>query len=171
MPEPSGLRQFIQTESPALLRFAWGLSGDWATAEDLVQAALVATWPRWDRLIRADRPEFYVRKVIVTTFLRWQRRRWNGEIPTLELQHRAADIDDYSATDTRHAVIAVLMRLPPRQRAVVVLRYFADLSEAQTADMLGCSIGTVKRHSHDALARLRSEPRLAAILLGSRSDD
>ena len=171
MSEPSGLRHFIETESPALLRFAWALTGDWATAEDLVQTALVATWPRWDSLIRADRPDYYVRKVIVTTFLRWRRRRWNQEIPTVELQHRPVALDDYSAADTRQAVLGVLMRLPPRQRAVIVLRYFADLSEAQTADMLGCSLGTVKRQSHDALARLRSEPKLAAILLESRSDD
>ena len=63
------------------------------------------------------------------------------------------------------------MRLPPRQRAVVVLRYFTDLSEAQTAELLGCSIGTVKRHSHDALARLRIEPRLTAILTPEAIDD
>ena len=88
MSEPAGLREFIETESPALLRFAWALSGDWATAEDLVQAALVATWPRWNSLIRADRPDYYVRKVIVTTFLRWRRRRWNSEIPTVELPRR-----------------------------------------------------------------------------------
>ena len=160
MSEPSGLRQFIETESPALLRFAWALAGDWATAEDLVQAALVATWPRWDSLIRADRPEYYVRKVIVTTFLRW-RRRSNHEIPTVELPGLSGQLDDYSAADTRRALIVALTQLPPRQRAVVVLRYFSDLSEAQTAQMLGCSIGTVKRHSHDALARLRVEPKLA----------
>jgi RNA polymerase sigma-70 factor (sigma-E family) len=169
--EPTGLRQFIETESPALLRFAWALAGNWATAEDLVQAALVATWPRWDSLTLADRPEYYVRKVIVTTFLRWRRRRWNQEIPTGELPRRSGQVDDYSAADTRQAVIAALMQLPPRQRAVVVLRYFSDLSEKQTAAMLGCSIGTVKRHSHDALARLRIEPKLAVILLESRSDD
>ncbi len=171
MSEPTGLRQFIETESPALLRFAWALAGDWATAEDLVQAALVATWPRWDSLVRADRPEFYVRKVIVTTFLRWRRRRWNQEIPTLELPRRPEQIDDYSAADTRQSVIAALLRLPPRQRAVVVLRYFTDLSEAQTAELLGCSVGTVKRHSHDALARLRVEPKLAAILTTEAIDD
>lgn len=171
MSEPTGLRQFIETESPALLRFAWALAGNWATAEDLVQAALVATWPRWDSLTLADRPEYYVRKVIVTTFLRWRRRRWNQEIPTAELPRRSGQVDDYSAADTRQAVIAALMQLPPRQRAVVVLRYFSDLSEKQTAAMLGCSIGTVKRHGHDALARLRIEPDLAVILLESRSDD
>lgn len=171
MSEPTGLRQFIETESPALLRFAWALTGNWATAEDLVQAALVATWPRWDSLIRADRPEYYVRKVIVTTFLRWRRRRSNQEIPTLDLPGRPGQVDDYSAADTRQAVIAALMQLPPKQRAVVVLRYFTDLSEAQTAQLLGCSIGTVKRSCHDALARLRIEPELAVLLRESRSDD
>lgn len=163
MSEPTGLRQFIETESPALLRFAWALTGDWATAEDLVQAALVVTWPRWNSLVRADRPEYYVRKVIVTTFLRWRRRRWNSEIPTVDLPRRPDQIDDYSAADTRQSVLAALTRLPPRQRAVVVLRYFSDLSEAQTAELLGCSIGTVKRYNHDALARLRIEPKLAAL--------
>jgi RNA polymerase sigma-70 factor (sigma-E family) len=169
--EPAGLRQFIETESPALLRFAWALVGNWATAEDLVQTALVATWPRWESLLRAERPEYYVRKVILNTFLRWRRRRWNQEIPTVELPRRSGQADDYSAADTRQAVIAALLQLPPRQRAVVVLRYFTDLSEAQTAEMLGCSIGTVKRHSHDALARLRVEPELAVMLQEGHSDD
>jgi RNA polymerase sigma factor (sigma-70 family) len=122
-------------------------------------------------LTRADRPEYYVRKVILTTFLRWRRRRWNSEIPTVELARSSGQSDDYAAADTRQAVIAALMQLPPRQRAVVVLRYFTDLSEAQTAELLGCSIGTVKRSSHDALARLRIEPKLAVLLSESRSND
>jgi RNA polymerase sigma-70 factor (sigma-E family) len=164
LPEPSGLRQFVQTESAALLRFAWALSGDWASAEDLVQTAIVATWPHWTSLTRADRPELYVRKVIVTTYLRWQRQRWRKEVPTLGLQSEIAHrTDDYAASDTRQALLSVVMRLPAKQRAVVVLRYFADLSEAETAAMLGCAVGTVKRQSHDALARLRNEPDLAAI--------
>jgi RNA polymerase sigma-70 factor (sigma-E family) len=169
--EPAGLRQFIEAESPALLRFAWALVGNWATAEDLVQTALVATWPRWESINQVERPEYYVRKVILTTFLRWRRRRWNQEIPTVELPRRLGQADDYSAVDSRQAVLAALMQLPPRQRAVVVLRYFTDLSEAQTAELLGCSIGTVKRHSHDALARLRVEPKLAVMLREGQSDD
>jgi len=164
--EPSGLRQFVQTESAALLRFAWALVGDWALAEDLVQTAIVATWPRWESLTRTDHPEFYVRRVIVTTYLRWQRQRWRREIPAIGAPSDAANaIDDYAASDTRQALLSVVMRLPAKQRAVIVLRYFADLSEAETADMLGCSVGTVKRQGHDALARLRAEPGLDTIFM------
>lgn len=167
--EPSGLRQFVQTESAALLRFAWALAGDWASAEDLVQTAIVATWPRWDSLTRADRPELYVRKVIVTTYLRWQRQRWRKEIPAVEAHTDASHaVDDFAVSDTRQALLSALRRLPPRQRAVIVLRYFADFSEAETAGMLGCSIGTVKRQGHDALTRLRSEQDLATIFTGRR---
>lgn len=168
--EPSGLRQFVQTESAPLLRFAWALTGDWASAKDLVQTALVATWPRWSSLTRPDRPELYVRKVIVTTYLRWQRQRWRGEIPAAELHSRTVFArDDYAISDTRQALLSVLARLPARQRAVIVLRYFADLSEAATASVLGCSVGTVKRLGHDALARLRTEPDLVTIFSGKAS--
>ena len=166
MPEPADLAEFVRAESAALLRFAWALCGNWSTAEDLVQTALAATWPRWGALTRADRPELYVRKVIVTTYLRWQRRRWSGEIPTQDFADSTDRSDDTAASDTRHALLSALRRLPPRQRAVIVLSYFLDLSEADTAQVLDCSVGTVKRQKHAALNRLRAQPELAATFAG-----
>ena len=80
--EPDGFREFVEARSSALLRSGWLLTGDWPSAEDLVQTALAATWPRWTSLTRQDAPEVYVRKIMVNTFLRWRRRRWTGEIAT-----------------------------------------------------------------------------------------
>src|ERR1700684_4719184 len=80
--EPAGFRDFVEALSNALLRSGWLLTGDWPSAEDLVQTALAAAWPRWDSLIRQDAPELYVRKIMVNTYLRWRRRRWNGEVAT-----------------------------------------------------------------------------------------
>src|SRR6202161_2519318 len=80
--EPDGFRDFVEARSSALLRSGWLLTGDWPSAEDLVQTALAATWPRWSSLRRQDAPELYVRKIMVNTFLRWRQRRWKGEIAT-----------------------------------------------------------------------------------------
>ncbi len=103
---------------------------------------------------------------MVNTFLRWRRRRWNGEIATGRLPEMRAYGDAFAQIDARQALIAALDRLPPRQRAVVVLRYFADQTEAQTADAMGCSVGAVKAHASKALARLRDTPGLAELMTG-----
>jgi len=147
--EPDGFRDFVESRSPALLRSGWLLTGDWSSAEDLVQTALAAAWPRWAGLRRQDAPELYVRKIMINTFLRWRQRRWNDEVAT-----------------GRHALQAALDRLPARQRAVVVLRYFADQTETQTAAAMGCSVGAVKSHAAKALARLRDAPGLAELMTG-----
>ena len=127
--EPDGFREFVEARSSALLRSGWLLTGDWPSAEDLVQTALAAAWPRWASLTRQDAPELYVRKIMVNTFLRWRRRRWNGEVATGRLPDMQAYGDAFAQIDARQALIAALDRLPPRQRAVVVLRYFADQTE------------------------------------------
>jgi RNA polymerase sigma-70 factor (sigma-E family) len=161
--EPDGFRDFVEARSPALLRSGWLLTGDWASAEDLVQTALAAAWPRWASL---DAPELYVRQIMVNTFLRWRQRRWNGEIATGRLPERAAYGDVFALVDARQSLVAALDQLPPRQRAVVVLRYFADQTETQTAAAMGCSVGAVKSHAARALARLRTAPGLAEIMTG-----
>jgi RNA polymerase sigma-70 factor (sigma-E family) len=161
--EPDGFRDFVEARSPALLRSGWLLTGDWASAEDLVQTALAAAWPRWASL---DTPELYVRQIMVNTFLRWRQRRWNGEIATGRLPERAAYGDVFALVDARQSLVAALGQLPPRQRAVVVLRYFADQTETQTAAAMGCSVGAVKSHAAKALARLRMAPGLAEIMTG-----
>jgi RNA polymerase sigma-70 factor (sigma-E family) len=164
--EPDGFRDFVEARSPALLRSGWLLTGDWPAAEDLVQTALAAAWPRWDSLRRQDAPEAYVRKIMVNTFLRWRKRRWNGEVATGRLPETAAYGDVFALVDARQSLVAALDRLPARQRAAVVLRYFADQTEAQTAAAMGCSVGAVKSHSAKALARLRDSPGLAELLSG-----
>lgn len=161
MQEPDGFREFVAARSPALLRSAWLLTGDEALAQDLVQTALARVWPRWSGLAEPGRAEAYVRRVMVTTYVNWWRRRWRGEQPMAELPDRGSSFDEYAVVEVRHDLAIVLATLTPRQRAVVVLRYFEDLTEAQTAEALGCSVGTVKSQAHKALARLRKHPWLA----------
>jgi RNA polymerase sigma-70 factor (sigma-E family) len=164
--EPAGFRDFVEARSNALLRSGWLLTGDWPSAEDLVQTALAAAWPRWTSLTRQDAPEAYVRKIMVNTYLRWRQRRWNGEVATGRLPEQQAYDDVFAQVDARQALIAALDRLPARQRAVVVLRYFADQTESQTAAAMGCSVGAVKSHASKALAKLRGAPGLAELMTG-----
>ena len=144
---------YVSTRSPRLLRTAYLLTRDWAAAEDLLQTALVKLWFAWRR-VHGD-PDAYVRKILATTFVSWRRRRWTGEIAT----ERPPDIE-YTLDGTREhaerdAVWRLLGRLPRRQRAVLVLRYFEDLSVEDTAAALGISTGAVKSQASRALSRLR----------------
>ena len=159
MQESDAFADFVRDRSPDLLRSAWLLTGDWHSAHDLVQAALEKSWPRWGR--RIEHPEAYVRRVLLTTFLSWRRRRWSGEIPTAELPEVHEPSDE---VELRQALLGALSALTPRQRAVIVLRYFDDLSEADTAAVLRCSVGTVKAHASRGLAQLRATPGLAESL-------
>jgi RNA polymerase sigma-70 factor (sigma-E family) len=156
------VEDFVDGNSRSLLRSAWLLTGNWASAEDLVQTALLKSWRHWDA-IKSDAPLTYVRRVLVNTFLSGQRRRWNWERPTAQPPEEAA-VDEFSATELRQVLRTALCVLPPRQRAVIVLRYFNDLSEVQTALVLECSVGTVKSQASRALARLRSAPELQSLL-------
>jgi RNA polymerase sigma-70 factor (sigma-E family) len=154
--EPDGFRDFVAARSPALVRSAFLLTGNEATAQDLVQTALATTWSRWSRLARQDAPEAYVRRVMVTTYLSWHRRRWTGEVAVAEMPDRTDAHDAFAEADLRRSVGEALRTLPRRQRAVVVLRFFDDLTEAQAAEALGCSVGTVKSQTAKALANLRA---------------
>jgi RNA polymerase sigma-70 factor (sigma-E family) len=150
-----GFAEFVAARERALLGTAWLLTGDWALAEDLVQTALVRSWPRWERIRRRDDPEVYVRRVIVNTWSTWLRRRWRGELPAPVVPEGPASADVAAEVTTRMAVRDALATLTGRQRAVVVLRVFDDMSEAQVADVLGCSAGNVKSTLSRALAKLR----------------
>lgn len=147
---------YVRQRSPDLLRSAWLLTGDWHAAHDLVQTALEKSWPRWGR--RIDHPDAYLRRVLLTTYLSWRRRRWSAELPTAELPEHGETGDEI---ELRQSLLSALAKLTPRQRAVLVLRYFDDLTEADTAALLGCSVGTVKAHASRGLAQLRSTPGLA----------
>jgi RNA polymerase sigma-70 factor (sigma-E family) len=152
-------RQFVTTRSPALLRTAYLLGGDWATAEDLLQIALTKTYLAWLRLGTIDAVEPYARRVLVNTATSWWRRRWHGERPTEVLPDTPAS-DGLDERLERDRLWRHVITLPTRQRAVLVLRFYEDQSEAETARLLGVSVGTVKSQCARALAALRA--RLAA---------
>jgi RNA polymerase sigma-70 factor (sigma-E family) len=152
--EPDGFREFVLARSPALLRTAWMLTGDSQQAEDLLQTALAATWPHWGR-IRGGQPDAYVRRVMVRTYGAWWRRRWRGERPSAQLPE-VIGADDYAGADDRVELARALAALPVRQRQVVVLRYFEDLTEREVASLLDCSVGTVKSQAAKGLAKLRT---------------
>jgi len=152
--------QFVAARSSALLRTAYLLTHDHALAEDLLQTALARSWAAWSRI--EGHPEAYVRKVLVNTYASWWRRKWTGEHPTEELPD-AGTSDAAAHSDTSHDLWQAMERLPRRMRAVVVLRFFEDLTEAQTAHLLGCSVGTVKSQTSKALAKLRIDPALAQL--------
>ncbi|MEU8005802.1 SigE family RNA polymerase sigma factor [Catellatospora sp. NPDC049111] len=152
-------REFVTARSAALLRTAYLLAGDWATAEDLLQTALTKTYLAWKRLGQIEAVEPYARRVLVNTATSWWRRRWHGERPTEFLPERAAP-DNLEEQLERDVMWKHVKALPARQRAVLVLRFYEDMSEAQTAAMLQISPGTVKSQTSRALGTLRS--RLAA---------
>ena len=147
--------EFVAARSSRLLRTAYLLTHDHALAEDLLQTALTKAYLAWER-IEGD-PEPYVRRILVNTFSSWWRRKWNGEQPTDELPERGHHDDRAGESGD---LWEALGRLPRRQRAVVVLRYFEDLTEAQTAELLAISVGTVKSQTSKALAKLRIDPSL-----------
>jgi RNA polymerase sigma-70 factor (sigma-E family) len=165
MSDSEEFRAFVFARSRELLRAAWMLTGDWAGAEDLLQSALIVTWRRWSSVTRRDAPEAYVRRVMFHNFLRSRRRSWTRETATGRLPEHATTTDEYERADSRQTLITALAQLPPRQRAAVTLRYYLDLSEAQTAEVLGCSTGAVKSHTAKARARLRATPGLAELLI------
>ncbi len=142
---------FVIARRAALLRTAYLLTGNHHDAEDLVQSALIRVVPKWGRI--KNHPEPYVRQVLARESVnRWRGRRWR-EVPTDVVPEQT----HHDSTD-RVSLLEDLRRLSPRQRAVLVLRYFDDLTEADTAAALGISVGSVKSHAREALARLRNQP-------------
>ena len=148
---------FVGARGDALWRSAWLLTGDAHRAEDLVQTALGKCWPKFERVSAGGSFEAYVRRTMFTTYTAWWRRRWNGEVPTETLPHTATQ---RAEVEGRADLMKALATLPKGQRAVVVLRYFDDLTEQQTAEVLGCSVGTVKSQTARALTSLRTSRAL-----------
>lgn len=149
----------VETRSTSLLQTAFLLTGDWQQGEDLLQTALAKTWFHWSGIRDKQAAEAYVRQVMSRTSATWWRRRWHGEKPTADLPEPAAG-DPFGDADRRCVLLAALAELPPRQRAVVVLRFYEDLPEQQVAEALGCSVGTVKSSASRGLARLRTSGAL-----------
>jgi RNA polymerase sigma-70 factor (sigma-E family) len=147
--------EFVRSRTPALTRFAFLLCGHEATAQDIVQSALARTLLRWRR-IDPGRVEAYVKAAIVNEQRSLWRRRWRREeVSTGALPERAGE-DPTGRSDDRDALRRALLELPTGQRTAVVLRYFDDLTEAETAAVMNCSVGTVKSQTSKGLARLRA---------------
>jgi RNA polymerase sigma-70 factor (sigma-E family) len=147
--------EYVRTRGHRLVRTAYLLTGDRHIAEDVVQNALASMIVSWRRLREVANLDAYAYRSVVNAGRRWRRRRWNGEIPFAELPEQEPE-DRRDQFDDRTDMIAALRRLPARQRAVLVLRYYADLTEAETAMILGCSVGTVKSQCSRGLAVLRA---------------
>jgi RNA polymerase sigma-70 factor (sigma-E family) len=154
------LDEFLAARSTALLRTAYALTGDWHRAEDLLQTALVSCYGKWSRIVE---PEAYLRRAMFRAYLGWRRRRWVGELPSGQLPE-TAELGQLTGVELRPAVLEGLASLPPRQRAVVLLRYYLDQTEAETADLLGISAGTVKSQAAKGLVKLRDCPALVGLL-------
>lgn len=147
--------EFASARSASLFRTAYLIvGGDHQLAQDLLQESLIKTYLAWTRLRDLSKAEAYTRRTIVTTAISWRRRRSFHERPTDLLPDTA--VPDPGEAVTAHASVVMHLRtLPPRQRAAIVLRYYEDLSEAQTAEVMGCSVGAVKSHVSIGLARRR----------------
>ena len=146
--------EFVVARSVALQRSAFLLTGDRGEAEDAVQATLVRVYLAWPRIVHHGAMEAYARKVLLREVLSWRRKRRVRVLLTGTTPERGG-VDNMAAVDERDRLQRALLLLPARQRAVVVLRYYDDQTEAQTAELLGITPGAVKTHASRGLARLR----------------
>ena len=151
-------QEFASAKLPALLRFAVVLTGDRGLAEDIVQEVLLRVHQRWTKLGALDSPEHYVRRMITNEYLSW-RRRWSRVVPQADPPAGPAIEDHAGVHAERDALRTELDKLPRRQRAVLVLRYYAGLSDLEIAEELGCTAGTVRGYASRAMAALRIELR------------
>jgi RNA polymerase sigma-70 factor (sigma-E family) len=157
-------REFMRARWPVMVRLAYGLTGDQGHAEDVAQAAFTRAYVSWPRVVRSGDPDAYVRQIVINQNRnRFRKHRVAERLTGSPPEFGCADV---VATDTtrgyeeRSALVAALQRLGPRQRAVVVLRYWMDLTENETAAALNCSVGTVKSQASRALATLRQDTEL-----------
>jgi len=146
--------EFVAARWASLYRLAYLLAASPTGAEDLLQTTLEKAYVNWSRIGRMDAAEAYVRRMLANTMVSSRRRAWIGEEPWDELPETAGDSAEVPILD-RHLFWPLVCALPPRQRAVIVLRYYEDLTEAQIADVLGCALGTVKSQSSAAIGALR----------------
>jgi RNA polymerase sigma-70 factor (sigma-E family) len=144
---------FVTAALPRLLRFGYVLTGNPATAEDLVQTALARSWRAW-KLRSIDDPQAFVRKVMVNSYASWYRRKASTEMVTANPAAEAVAADEAARVDDRDAMWRALLTLAPKQRAVIVLRYYEELTESEIAAVMGTTTGTVKSQTVRALRRL-----------------
>lgn len=161
----TGVAAFVAARGPGLLRLAVLLTADADAAQDVVQDALAKVIPRWSRIVASGDPEPYVRAAVRSAWIdSWRRRR----LEVVAEPPDSASPDHGSPSAVRLSVDAALARLTPRQRTVLVLRFYEDLTEAQTARAMHCSVSTVKSQSRHALARLKVLAPDLALLVGAR---
>ncbi|MEU0071606.1 SigE family RNA polymerase sigma factor [Streptomyces sp. NPDC006332] len=159
-------QEFVRARWSRLVRTAYLLTGDAHHAEDLTQTALAKVYRSWRRVSRSDNPDAYVRRVLVNCNSdRFRKRRVTEALTAAPPEVAARDAISYA--DERSALFGALAGLPPQQRAVIVLRYWEDMSGAEVAEVLGCSTGTVKSQASKGLAKLRAYPGLAQVMDGS----
>jgi RNA polymerase sigma-70 factor (sigma-E family) len=159
-----GYREFVAARLDSLRRTAYLLCGDWHTADDLVSTTLTKLFRHWHRVSAMDDPDAYTRRTLLRAWLDERRRPWRREAARDVLPDRAADQNGPDGLADRLTILALLAELPPRRRAVLVLRYFCDLSVEETARELDCSTGTVKSQAARAIQALRA--RLVAPSVG-----
>ncbi|MFC0624365.1 SigE family RNA polymerase sigma factor [Kribbella deserti] len=147
---------WARTELPGLLRFATALCGSRHLAEEISQDMLINAHRRWDHIQQTDRPDAYLRRMLVNEFLSW-RRKWSRFVPKPEIWIAETNADHAETVTARDELISQLGRLPRRQRAVLALRYYGGLNDAEIAETLRCSTSTVRAHASRALATLRVE--------------
>lgn len=151
-----GFAELLDERTPALLRFATIVTGSPHQAEDIVQDVLVKAHRRWDRIGGLDHPEAYLRRMIVNEHVSW-RRRWARMVPSsVELIDTAVP-DPADQVVGHDELVQVVRGLPPKQRAAIALRYYADLPDTEIGEILGCSASTVRSQIGRALAKLRIE--------------
>jgi RNA polymerase sigma-70 factor (sigma-E family) len=146
--------EFVSARWTSLYRLAYLLAASPTGAEDLLQTTLEKAYVNWSRIGRMESAEAYVRRMLATTLVSSRRRAWVGEQPWDELPETAGESTEAPVLD-RQLFWPLVCALPPRQRAVIVLRYYEDLTEAQIAGVLGCAPGTVKSQAAAAIGALR----------------
>jgi RNA polymerase sigma-70 factor (sigma-E family) len=153
----TGFARFVHDHTQALLRTAYLLTGDRTSAEELVQDTLVQLYPKWGHVEAADVPLAYVRRCVTNRFINHQRRAARREYSYEDVPERIDDRDQLGQLADRDEVWAALRDLPERQRAALVLRFFEDLTDVDTAAALGCRVGTVRSLISRGLATLRQQ--------------
>jgi RNA polymerase sigma-70 factor (sigma-E family) len=153
--DEAAFRDFAAAARPRLVRTAYLLCGDSHEAHDLVQVTLMRVHRRWRSIERTDQPQAYARRVLINLAASFWRRRLRAPLLALTAAGDPGAPDPAAAFADRAELWEAVMALPPRTRAVLVLRYFEDLSEAETSAALGCSVGSVKSQASRGIARLR----------------
>jgi len=151
--------EFMAARLTSLLRFATVLAGDRDLAADMVQEVMVRVYQRWRGIGRLEHPDAYVRRMVLNQYLSWRRRKGvQAVVPVADLTGLAGAAADHAVLSAeRAALFQRLAGLPRRQRAVLVLRYYEQLTDAEIAELLGCTPGTVRVYASRALAKLRVE--------------